>query len=308
MNIHEYRFLLSERATLKDLIDQAPPGSIITRMGLESRLKEVQAEIESYEANSIVEHSPDVVDARLTFGGKPVIGQHGILTDFGAKALTAFEKAVASVGASQDGHLNWMGPIPNRDAYGLLITDIAHGSFGFEFKGASQYRGSTLEYSEAELAVEKVRDILEASLEATDEYELTDKVGDIHQRALKHLCEFLDIVSKNGAVCALRFGDDEVRFNDTEQVKRSAERLGRIENAENVELEGQFIGFLPNSRRAEFWIESTGEIITGPVRRSVAQFAESNVNRPVRVSARRRQIGAAKPHYTFRDIMGRYYG
>ena len=263
-------------------------------MGLESRLRQVEDQLESYEGSS-----PRVVDAGLTFNGKPVIGHDGIMAEFLAKALTAFEISVASVGASMNGFLEEMGPIPNRDAYGLLITGIARGSFGFEFRDASQHAGSVLEYSQSELAVRTVKDILKASLEATDEYELTHVVDDIHQRALNHLCKFLDVVAKNEAVCALRFGDDAVRFNSTEQVRRSAERLGRIENAENIELVGRFRGVLPNSRRAEFVIEPTGEIITGPVRAPVGQFAESNINRTVRVSARRRQIARTKPHYTF---------
>ncbi len=306
MNIHEYRFLLSERATLKDLIDQAPPGSIITRMGLESRLREVQEEIESYEVHPIGEHSPGFANARLTFGGKPVIGQDGIMADFSARALASFEIAVASIGASLNGSLADKGPIPGRDTYSLLITGIAHGSFGFEFKGTSQHTGSLIEYSEVEPAVNMVKNILEASLGATDDNDLTDELDDIHQRALKHLSEFLDIVAKNEAVCTLRFGDDEVRFNDTEQVKRSAERLGRIEKVENIELVGKFTGFFPHNRRAEFLVEATREIIIGPVRISVAEFAEVNINRFVRVLARRRQIRTAKPSYIFLDIMERY--
>ena len=303
MNIHEYRFLLSERATLKDLIAQAPPGSIITRMGLESRLKEVQAEIESYEANSIVEHSPDVVDARLTFGGKPVIGQHGILTDFGAKALTAFEKAVASVGASQDGHLNWMGPIPNRDAYRQLITGTAYGSFGFQFEDSSLHDEKSVPYNpQASSAVKMIMKVLQASVETQDNSELADLLGDFNRRAIKDVCEFLEIVAKNEAVCALEIGDEDMRFYDTEQVRRSAERLGRIESEEVVELVGQFKGFLPYRGRVEFLVDETREIINVVARKPVVEFAEAHLNRLVKVKARKRQIETTRPHYTFLDI------
>ena len=57
---------------------------------------------------------PSSQSARLTFDGKPVVGQYGVVAGFLAKALAAFEKAVASVGASQDGYRGWMGRIPNR--------------------------------------------------------------------------------------------------------------------------------------------------------------------------------------------------
>ncbi len=298
MNVHEHRFLMSQQATLRKLLSDTDESEVIVRMSLNARLQEVEDQLESYEGRY-----PRLVNARLTFKGKPVIDQDGILADFGAKALATFEKAVASVGASLDGILGDVGRIPNRDAYGLLITGVAHGSFGFEFRDASQRAGGILEHSQAELAVEAVKDILEASLDATDEYELAYIADEIHERALKHLCEFLDVVAKNEAVCALRFGDDEVRFNNAEQVKRSAERLGRVENAELIELAGKFKGFLPNSRRAEFLVESTGEVIYGPVRASAAQSVEMNVKKSVRVATRRRQKGTSRPHYTFLGII-----
>ena len=291
-------FLMSQQATLRKLLSDTDESEVIVRMSLNARLQEVEDQLESYEGRY-----PRLVNARLTFKGKPVIDQYGILADFGAKALATFEKAVASVGASLDGILGDVGRIPNRDAYGLLITGVAHGSFGFEFRDASQRAGGILEHSQAELAVEAVKDILEASLDATDEYELAYIADEIHERALKHLCEFLDVVAKNEAVCALRFGDDEVRFNNAEQVKRSAERLGRVENAELIELAGKFKGFLPNSRRAEFLVESTGEVIYGPVRASAAQSVEMNVKKSVRVATRRRQKGTSRPHYTFLGII-----
>ena len=298
MNIHEHRFLLSERATLKKLISQADESDVIARMSFEARLQDVEEQLEAYEG-----FSPRSSNASLTFGGRPVVGRHGIAADFGAKALAAFEKAVASVGASQDGHLRWMGPIPNRDAYRLLITGVAQGSFGFQFESATQGNTITSQHSRAESAVETVTSILKASIEVENDYELADFIGSINQRAIKDVYEFLELVAKNGAVCTLEFGDDEMRFHDTEQVRRSAERLGRIEREEVVELIGQFIGFMPHQSRVGFVVDEPYEVITGMASGHVVEFAEENRRRPVRVTARRRQIGTARPHYTFLDIL-----
>ena len=93
-----------------------------------------------------------------------------------------------------------------------------------------------------------------------------------------------------------------MRFHDTEQVQRSAERLGRIESEEVVELIGQFRGFLPYRGRVEFLVDETREVINVVARKSVVEFAETNLYRPVKVTARRRQIGTTKPHFTFLDI------
>ena len=247
---------------------------------------------------------PDSQPARLTFGGKPVIGQYGIVADFSAKALAAFEKAVASVGASQDGHLRWKGPIPNRDAYNLLITGIAHGSFGFEFEGASSGRMNVPQPSKAEAAVETVKKVLQASVESSDDHELVDLLGDLNRRAIKDVWQFLEVVAKNEAFCALEFGDDGIRFDNPDQVRRSMERLGRIEKEEIVELTGEFVGFLPYRSRIEFLLYDSREVISAVARRAVVEFAEQNLNIPVTFAARKRQIGTAKPQYTFLDIRG----
>lgn len=249
--------------------------------------------------------SAGTVNASLTFSGKPVVGSHGIEAGFVGKALAAFETAVASTGASLNGSLREKGPIPNRTAYGLLVTGTAHGSFGFKFEADPRRTENIVRYPQVGLAVEKVKDILRASIESSDEDELSEQVSDIDQRALKHLSEFLDILAKNETVFALEFRDDMVRFNDDHQVKRSAERLGRIENSENIELDGVFRGVLPNSRRVEFLVESTREIITGRASEEVAQFAEINTSLSSRVLVRRRQIRTAKPSYIFLRILPR---
>ena len=49
MNVHDYRFFLSERETLKKLISQTSPGNVIGRLSLESRLRQVNEELGVYE-------------------------------------------------------------------------------------------------------------------------------------------------------------------------------------------------------------------------------------------------------------------
>ena len=240
--------------------------------------------------------------ASLTFSGKPVVGSSGIMADFVAKVLAAFEKAIASVGASEHGPLNWMGPIPNRDDYRLVITNIAYGSFGFEVEGASHRTGLTSDYSQVDAAIDRVKNIMNASVEADDDYELIDLIGNIDRRAIKDVSEFLQIVADSEAVCSLKFEGEVFRYRDTYQVERSAKRLGRIRNEEDIELVGHFRGFLPSSRRAEFSVESTGEVITGPVSSSISDVIERYLNESVTITVRRRQMEGGKPHYTILDV------
>ena len=286
------RYRKAEQLAAKALA-QEPPGEIAVELRDVLKRAALKRGYLDYPASQ---------PARLTFDGKPVVGQYGVAAGFSAKALAAFEKAVASVGASQDGYRGWMGRIPNRNAYNLLITGIAQGSFGFEFEGVSSGETNIPQRSKASTAVETVKRVLKASVETEDDHELADLLGDFNQRAIKDVYEFLEIVAKNEAVCALESGEDEIRFRDTEQVRRSAERLSRIESEEVVELIGQFKGFLPYRSRIEFLVDETRELINVTARRQIVEFAERNLNRPVIVTARRRQIGTARPHYTFLDI------
>ena len=121
MNAHDYRFLLSERDTLRLLIGQTSPQNAIGRISLESRLRQVEEGLTAYEG-----YSPRVTQARLTFQGKPVVDTRGIFVDFGTEAANAFAESVARVGASRRSPLSASGPIPNASEFQLLINGDGH--------------------------------------------------------------------------------------------------------------------------------------------------------------------------------------
>ena len=52
MNVHEYRFLLSERRTLRRLISEASTGNVFGRMSLQFRLEEVEKQLKAFEGFS----------------------------------------------------------------------------------------------------------------------------------------------------------------------------------------------------------------------------------------------------------------
>jgi len=63
-----------------------------------------------------------------------------MFVEFGVKAINAFADAVAAIGASQTTSLGTRGALPNREAYQLLITGTAVGSFGFELEEGAERR------------------------------------------------------------------------------------------------------------------------------------------------------------------------
>ncbi len=162
-----------------------------------------------------------------------------------------------------------------------------------------------------ELAIEKVKDILEASI-GTDE-DLSEAIADTNLKALDSVQAFLKKMADNGAICALEFKGDEFRFRDVGQVRRSENRL-RGDNIHEIDvtLIGQFQGFLPNSRRAEillirtdadFLHEAVGTVISGRVDQTVDEKIKINetLGQAMTILARTRRVGQGRPRYVFID-------
>jgi len=294
MNLQEYRQLQAERGALENLLAGLPAERAIERIGLEVRKQEIDAALAAQPAPT-----RDPVRARLTFRGRPIVGNHGIFADFGALVVGAFSDAVAALGASQSGALGARGVLPGRDEYRLLITGTAAGSFGFQFEEAT-VENLTLfpKESPVEPAIDQAKAIMKASLGTDDE--LTEALSEIDPRALEALRKFLDTMAKNEAVCALEFKGDVFRFADVEQVRRSLGRLGQDNIHESDEhLVGSFQGVLPNRRTFEFRVVETGAVIAGKVGRDIANAAAINrvLEQTATIQVHSRRVGEGRPRY-----------
>lgn len=302
MTVHNYRFLLTEQGTLRKLLDRTSPGNVIGRMSLERRLREVEAELESYAG-----FAPHLTNAHLTFRGPPVSGSYGIRADFGGKAANEFAEAVALVGSSQGRELSASGPIPNRGDYRLLITATATGSFGFEVEDAALQPARAGQSTPVADAIAGLKRILEASV-GMDE-ELADAIAESDPRARRAVQDFLKTVADAGAVCALNFRNDVFSFRDNGQVRRNVQRLSEDNiRDDEVTLAGRFLGFLPHSRRAEFRVagadadflqESVGAVIAGRVEPAVDEAVAINeiLQQEVSISARARRVVSGRPRF-----------
>lgn len=314
MNVHEYRFLLSERAALEKLIGDTSPENVIGRMSLEHRLQDVVTQLDA-----CGDCSPHVMDARLTFSGKPVYGSRGVSLDFASEAGSAFQAAVTAVGAGSRATLPSSGKIPDSEDFRLMVTGTVPGSFGFQVEDSSQQLRLANESSPVELAIARVQSILAASL-GTDE-QLADAVADIDPRGIEALSNFLKTMADGDAVCVLGFKDNEFRFRDPDQVRRSQGRLSRDILENDVILTGYFVGFLPGALRAEFLVngieeteasfpkEIIGKVISGKVEPAVAQHVNINqtLGETVRVGVHARRVGPLQPRFTFTACEAAYH-
>ena len=302
MNIQEYRFLLADRGALLELLDATPSEDVIDRQSLEGRLRLVEQELEAHEG-----FSHHLVNAILTFGGRPVRDHHSIRADFGLKATQHFADAVALIGASLHGPLAATGPVPHRDKHELVITRIVHGSLGFELEAADTRPSLLPDEHPVQQAFMKIRSILEASAEFETDDQPTEAISETDDRAREAVRTFLKTVAGDEAVCAFEVGGQKVQFHNTEQVRRGQQRLSRdnIQEGE-VALQGRFEGFLPRWMEAEFHLdpdrhgEAAESVIRPRVDPAVTDEVDINsiLHQFVELKVRSWRAGKGKPRYT----------
>jgi hypothetical protein len=196
----------------------------------------------------------------LFFGGKPVVGSHGIMADFGAKAVSEFQTLISSSFAAADGALGARGPVPQRDRTQLLLTDVARGSFGFILQQAE----------EPQLVDSPMKEVVSRAVDlvfrvASPEQEAFEDIADrVDSRVLGSLRSFFKLLDDAGAT--VRFVEDEREFT----LQRGEVALGRerTENATLEEAEEQVTGtlyVLPTARRFELHPRGRDEAIKGTI-------------------------------------------
>ena len=295
----DYYYLRSELAELNSLLSMTPESAVIDRTSLEYRKEQVHAELD---ANPPPPRWP--VRALLTFNGKPVVDSGGINAAFATEALGAFAKTVTSLAASQRGPLGERGVIPHQDDYRLLVTATTLGSFGFEIEEAQDQQTSYVaDESPVELAIGQAQGIMESLV--GNEEAIADAIADTDRRALDDLRDFLMVMADGEAVCSLSFRNAIFRFRDVGQVRRGIASLGTDNLHEGIEqMAGHFRGFLPQSRRAEFVMGASGEVISCRVDLEIGNAEEINgtLGQSVNVRARFRQVGKSRRRYTILDF------
>lgn len=293
--IQRSELLSSEIRELKQLLEGLPQTSVIQRISLESRLKSV---LHAFEQEATI---PKPSRARLTFRGRPVVGSRGIAADFGGKASNAFADAFSAVVAGLNESLQLMGPIPDRAKSQLLITGTAIGSFGFELE--LPVAGLFPDEEKADEALQKMQSLFEASAMGSDD-DVAELVDAIHPRAVKKISEFLGILLQYQAWCGLEFKNKIFRFENIDQLIKSADRLeeGNIK-ADQKMYQGMFVGVLPNGRSFEF--QTPNELLKGKIGLSIEDpdvIISEWLKRSANVTLDVVQVGNGRPRYTLNTL------
>jgi hypothetical protein len=127
------------------------------------------------------------------------------------------------------------------------VTGIARGSFGFEFERLEEASDPS---SDVRLAVEETASLL-ASMKGSEE-EFADALAELDPRVTVALRTFIERVSKANATLKMMAGARTVEFTEPD-VHLATERVTSAETrTEEVDAEGELVGFLPDSAVFEF--------------------------------------------------------
>lgn len=297
MNRNEYLHSAAELSFLEKEVSKKGL-SRLTVMSLNSRIQRTKSFLEKSNG-----HPYQPAKVILTYRGAPVWGTHGVLAEFGTSATQAFSEAIAMIAASISGTLADRGPVPNRSNNQLLITGAALGSFGFQLEEAPANQQLDIEgTTPVAQAIELIAELLEATTKSDEE--LSEPVSRLADRAITAVADFLGKLSSYEASCSLTTRTKKFQFADSEQVRRSKERLNLDNIKENIEtFTGEFIGALPDKRAFEFRT-ADGHVIYGSIKRDLPNpnAINQHLYQPFEITVNAKRIGNSRPRYILQTL------
>ena len=303
MNRTELTFLHAEKSSLLQLIEETPDDAVITRGNLQARLEEVDSFLDKYSTQQ------PPFEGRITFRGKPVLGSHAIDSVFMSKIMEVFSSMIAAKASSYQGELSGSGKIANRDAYRLNITGTTAGSFGFvlEENPSDQERMNGVP-SSVESAITDCIEFFNV-LQHNDEEGLANIIDQTDNRVLDYIRAFMDNLIASEATCALESGLHSFRFNSTQEILSSSQKIKEDNIREWPEDHiGQLTGCMPSERKFELRpADRQISLLKGKISIEIDDMQEivRNCYKPVKIHVLAKQVGKGPIRYSLKsyDLM-----
>ena len=304
MNYKEYAFTASEITQLEYILSIMPASREIQRIGLEHRLRKAKERLNGVP----IPPKPKII--HVNFRGEAVIDGVGMDTNFAGKVTMGFAGSTAITTAGATGRLDDTGGIPNSGLGLQILTGVTRESFGFEIElppPTEDERRLGQTANPAERAVEMIQDLLETSLEGSDD-DLVELTSRMHPRVVRKVAEFLGIIKKNGAQVEIGLNDRKVALRSPDEVQKAATRLTKQNiRGETITLAGTLISMVPARGLFEFMTPGGGENMEGKIGHEIRdpyRVTARYANREVRARIRRTQVGESQPKYTLLEILG----
>lgn len=284
----EREFLQADLAQVRALLKQSPPDEDpIEHFQFTHRVQELEAKLAAM-PHAIAAASAGVA---LFFGGRPVVGSHGIKAGFGTKAIGCFQKLVSQrFAADEQGPLASRGRVPLTEETQLLVTDVVRGSFGFVLQAAADHADAQ---TSLKVVVDEVADTL-SRMAAPDDALFDEAAAIVDDRQLGTLREFFKLLDDEGASLRLVEGERDFELN-LAAVSRARSRAEGLHIDDRTEDRvGQIVGWTEFSRRFELRPHAGGTVVVGAVARETMDRAIQEGTNPLhqhfRVSLQAREV------------------
>lgn len=252
-------FLQSDLAAAREALSTLGEDDVylLDRLGVEARIREIESELRLLD-----ERAGKTGETILLFYGAPVIEDHGIDARFSAEVLGAYQDLISKQVAALLGPLGRSGPTRAERESHLHITNIVHGSFGFELEEVVPEE-PLFEPTPLAKAIDGVTSLIGAVKESDEAF--ADLVAGTDGRVYEALREFISLIHKAGATFRVASESLEVAFESSD-LSTAVERASAQRTVlEDQPMSGTFLGVLFDSRRFEHRSAETGEVIRGKV-------------------------------------------
>lgn len=245
----------SEISALDALLASVEEDDFIARRSLSYRRDELAAELAE-----LIDQHQTLGTVVLSFEGGPVVGSRGIDATFASRTLSEYQELVSKqVAAENVGTLAQRGPVPAPASSRLNITNVVHGSFGFELQELDQPQLPMFE-SPIKRAISVVDDVL-ASFSGSSDAAYRSALESVDRRVFISVKRFFESLYKDSAALKIVEQDRELTL-DQYAVLRARTRIRDVDVVdEQLVLIGELLGLTPVSRTFDFQPDGTGLII-----------------------------------------------
>jgi hypothetical protein len=254
-NLAQAQVLLADACQDDDPIGQHQFRQLV--QGLEDKLSSMPQAIERAPAG-----------VALFFGGRPVMGSHGIQAGFSGKAIERFQTMVSQRFAAQElGPLASKGRVPLKDNTHLMVTDVVRGSFGFVLQAAAEDDEAQGSGTSLKSVVGKVADAI-SRMAAQDDALFDGALAEIDERQKVAFSDFFKLLDTEGATMRIVEGERDFEL-DQASVQRARRRVENLQISDRSdEISGLIVGWSDVTAKFDLQLHGTREIVQGTVSRA----------------------------------------
>lgn len=274
----------SELRAVSSMIDGLDADDKIGRRSLSYRRDELARELD------LLEERVDTVGrVILAFEGGPVVGSRGIDATFASRTLGDYQELIAKQLASDDAELASRGPVPARNSARLNITNVVHGSFGFELeeRGVDQFG---LIDSPVKMAIAAIDDVLVA-FAGPSEATFQAALANVDRRVFLSAQSFFDNLYRDSASLKIIESDRDFLIDQYAVISARDRIAGAVVVDAEISVFGELLGLTPVSRRFDFRVTRADgidpdTIISGQVGQRLSDDYLERVHGEERISGR----------------------